>query len=124
MKLLSVTNARAMWIFSLADLNPRGKASENSALLDLGKRYSFVTSPSAADVITAKEKNEPIRYLGGTFAPPQRDPIRVDLLIYRNGVVADSRSSTADSELFLEDMFGLDSKEFGLLPHEGVSMRK
>jgi hypothetical protein len=124
MKLLSVKGARAIWLFPLADLNPRGKASERNGLLEIGKRYQFATSPSPADLVMAREKNLPIRYMSGTFLPPKKDAISIDLQIYRDGIVADSRSSTADSTAFIEDLLTWACKEFGLLPHERVVKHK
>ena len=57
--------------------------------------------------------------LQGAFAPTAREPVLVDLLIYRDGVIADTRSSTADSHAFIADLLEWAETEFDLLPHEG-----
>src|SRR5205823_6607519 len=114
MKLLSVNVARAIWLFPLTDLNPRGKASAKDGLLEIGARYNFAVRPTPLDLITARQKNEAVRFLGGVFAPPQKEPVSIDLEIYRDGVVANTRSNTADSSAFIEDLLIWLAKEFGL----------
>lgn len=106
------------------DLNPRGKSSEKNALLEIGKKYDFSIGPNAADLVVAREKNQPIKYFQGSFKPKKGDAVGVDLLIYRDGIVADTRSSTDDSNAFVDDLLTWASSEFGLLPHAEVVRNK
>lgn len=120
MKLIAINQARAIWLFPLIDLNPRGKASEKAAFTEIAKRYNFTVSPGPVDVVVAREKNQPIKYLQGSFTPKKKQPVTVDMLIYRDGIVADTRSSTADSSEFIGDLLDWAVKEFELLPYEGI----
>lgn len=119
MKLISVEQARAVWLFPLTDLNPRGKAIERNGLTEIRDRYEFASAPSPVDIVAARETQQPLKYLQGRFTPKKRkEAITVDLLLYRDGIIADTRSSTADSDEFIADLLVWASKELGLLPHE------
>lgn len=48
----------------------------------------------------------------------------IDLLIYRDGIVADTRSSTTDSHAFIADLLTWATKELGLVPYEGIVRNK
>lgn len=73
----------------------------------------------------AREKQQPLKYLQGSFTPKKRkEAITVDLLLYRDGIVADTRSSTADSDEFIADLLTWASNELGLLPHEDIVKSK
>lgn len=106
------------------DLNPRGKASEKNAFIEIQKRYDFSIGPNAADLVVAREKNQPIKYFQGSFTPKKGAAVGVDLLIYRDGIVADTRSSTADSHAFIDDLLTWSADEFGMLPHGDIVRHK
>lgn len=124
MKLISVEQARALWLFNLSDLNPRGKATESSALAEIGKRYSFTVYPTPIDLVEAREKSLPLKFGLGTFKPKNGDAVIVDMLIYRDGIMADTRSSTADSTEFIRDLLTWSTTQFGFVDHETVVKTK
>jgi hypothetical protein len=76
------------------------------------------------DLVVAREKNQPLKYLQGTYRPKKGDPVTVDLLVYRDGFVADTRSNTVDSHAFIDDLLTWGTNSFGLLPHEGIARSK
>jgi len=124
MKLLTINQARAIWLFTLSDLNPRGRTSEKSALIEIGNRYKFAVSPNQVDLVVAREKNQPLKYLQGSYAPRKGEAVTIDLLLYRDGIVADTRSTTEDSHAFIDDLLTWAHSEFGLLPHEDIVRNK
>ena len=99
MRILSVPQARVVWIFDLARVNSKGRS-----LLDIihaiGARYRFARFPQhLLDVNSEKA----LEFNSGTFLKDGQD-LRVGLTIYNNGVTADSISSTDISEALLEDL--------------------
>lgn len=123
MKLLSISKARSIWLFPLNDLNPRGKAITGDAMPGMITRYKFAKIPSPLDMQSAREKNEPIKFLGGEFEG-KGGKVVVDFSAYNDGLIADTRSSTRDADLFLEDFLTWISSEFGLLSHHEIVQRK
>lgn len=125
MKLISVEQARAVWLFPLTDLNPRGTAIEKDGLTEIRNRYEFAVAPGPAEIVAARETQQPLKYLQGSFTPKKRkEAITVDLLLYRDGIIADTRSSTTDSDEFIGDLLNWATKELGLLPHEEIVRSK
>jgi hypothetical protein len=112
MKLISVTGARSIWLFDINDLNPRGK-DVNSELLDfLKEAYFFSKVPKSPTDLDPTKKS--LKFEGGRFQIKEEIYISVNLEIYNDGFVADSRSSTRDTDKFVEDLLSLAAKEFSL----------
>lgn len=120
MKIESVVRARSIWLFHSNDLNPYG-LSLQKLIPGLLERYRFVVAPSPKEALEAKEG---IHFRSGTFSKPDGTEIVVDLISYRDGVIADTRSSTEDSDRFLADLLGWTSSEFGLRPIAEIKVRK
>lgn len=112
MELLSTVKARAIWLLDINDLNPRGK--DLGDLIDWIKdAYSFAKAPSS---ITDFEKDtNALAFLNGNFQLRDEFFINVDLRIYNDGLIADTRSSTKDSDVFLADLLTSAAKEFNLV---------
>lgn len=123
MKLLSVQQARSVWLFNLNDLNPRGKAIERDALKEIGSRYQFSTIPDLKALLDARENNKPVIFPDGIFKHGD-DEIGVALLMYRDGFIADTRSSTVACDAFLHDLLTWISEEFLLVHYEKVIRKK
>ena len=119
MKLQSVALARSAWIFQTASLNPRGK-SLVPILYSLVQRYSFVKFPKTAEQMTGKE----VKFENGRFMGTTGENIDVGLTMYNDGFVADSRSTTDDSDLFLLDVLTWLHDECGLASYEEVTLKK
>jgi len=124
MKLLHIIQARSVWLFPINDLNPRGRGVERDASKALAERYKFAGVPDAAAILQARKDNKGIVYQEGIYQSPHGDPINVALTIYTDGLVADTRSSTTDSDHFLNDLLTWLSTDFGLLPHNNIVRRK
>ena len=117
MKLLSIKVARAVWLFPTTDVNPRGKYIY-PLLPALIERYQFSNVPNLQEAI---KKQQGIKLASGAYNLKKKESIAVDLGIYNDGLVGDSRSSTADSEAFLQDCINFAMKEFGLQEPKSVT---
>jgi len=113
MKLINVEIARTVWLFPLSELNPDGR-SMTEALVDFAERYHFKKAPKhALDFDTEKA----LSFEEGEFKNREGRAISVKFRIYNDGIIADSWSSTGDSDDFLEDvMQWLKSKHGFSLP--------
>ena len=106
MKLLNIITARSIWLFSIQDLNPKGSAIESDLIEWLAKTYHFKKYPSSALDFDAQTKT--LSFKGGKFKSGLTDEgkeryVSVDLSIYTDGLVANTRSSTEDGDKFLEE---------------------
>jgi hypothetical protein len=122
MKLLSVQTARSIWVVYLADLNPRG-TNLLSILQPLVTRYNFQVFPTKPEELFGKEINE-IKFLGGNFQKDPQQNIAVNLIIFTWGMVAETRSSTEDSDAFLHDFLTWASAEFLMAQYQEVLRTK
>lgn len=120
MKLLSVNLARSIWLFILNDLNPRGHPIP-SLVNDVVTRYKFSTFPKNPEDFDLQKG---VMFQLGVFQGPDKDPVTAHLTIYNDGFVADTRSSTTDSDEFLEDGFNWLSKEYGYTPIQEIIRSK
>jgi hypothetical protein len=100
MKLVSVDVARTTWLFPLTELNPRG-LSFTKAFLGLAERYDFKKFPRHTGDFDPEAKG--LIFNEGTFKSRDGRDIVVKLTIFTDGILADSWSSTSDSEDFLKD---------------------
>jgi len=110
MKILFVGLARAIWLFDFAAINPSGKSLQG-VIEELAKRYNFGKAPSS--IIDLAEKNS-LAFTAGTFTNSKDIPTLVSLNMYNDGFVADTMSSSNDSDDFLRDLIGWMVSECGL----------
>lgn len=101
MKLLSVSLARSIWLGPMIDYNPRGLRLDSILHQFLIDTYKFRKIPALIDPVKPGDGR---KYQEGEFEV-YGNLIIVDFVIYTDGVVVDSRSSTVHNELFLEDVF-------------------
>ena len=113
MKLRSVKQARAIWLVNYFDLNPYG-TSLFPTIPKIAQKYMFQAVPTKPDEL---ELGKGVNLRGGTFKNDNR-AIAVDLTIYGDGLVADTRSSTDDSDVFLNEFLAWMSMEFGLASYQ------
>lgn len=116
MKLLSIRHARAIWLMPMNDMNPRGKYLL-PLLLGLIDRYKFQDVPNIQEAL---KKQQGIKLTAGVFNAPKAGPIAVDFSIFNDGLVADTRCSTDEAELFIKDLFNWGMKEFGIQVPQSV----
>ncbi|MFZ5453621.1 MAG: hypothetical protein ACOZF2_17315 [Thermodesulfobacteriota bacterium] len=117
MKLLSVLQARSIWVMFLNELNPRG-INLIHLFQPLIARYNFQIFPTKVEDLIGKEVTE-IKFSGGTF-----NNIGIELIIFNWGLVAQTRSSTVDSDAFLNDLLTWVSTEVDVMPYYEVLRTK
>ncbi len=113
MELLSVIRARAIWLLDFQDLNPRGKHIEPELIDWLKDNYHFSKFPSS--ISDVDQQTKAFIFAQGFFQVREEFFISVDLSIYNDGLVADTRSSTKDADAFLEDVLMLAVRDFSLV---------
>ena len=113
MKLLSVNRARSIWIVPLFDLNPFGR-SMFSTIPAVVEKYKFLQAPSKLEEL---DTIKGIKFLGGTFLKNEHE-IHVELTVFADGILAETRSSTDDSDAFLDELLTWQVKEHGIVPYQ------
>ena len=111
MQLLNVIRARSIWLADTFDLNPRGKYIGPSIIELLKDNYHFLKYPASPNDL---DQNNALVFSQGSFQIKKDLVIAVDLSIYQDGVVADTRSSTKETDTFIENTLSLAVKAFGL----------
>ena len=111
MKVLSIHIARSIWLFPTNFLNPNGRTII-PAINGIIDRYSFLEAPVPKEFIGSEKKSLEMKI--GMFATQDDQPIGVSLTIHHDGLVAETRTTTKDSDRFLEDALTFLSNEFGL----------
>ena len=96
MKLLSVPLARSLWFLDIGEVNPRGKNIFVDLVPALIEAYGFKQFPKEGE-----DFKEGMKFTLGTFTNSADDEIQVGLIVYSDGIAADTYSSTKDSEEFL-----------------------
>ncbi len=122
MKLLSVKQARSIWLINLVDLNPRG-LNLLAFLPPLVSRYNFQIYPTKPEEMFGEDIKE-VKFKGGSFQKDPQHNIAVDLTIFNDGFVVDTRSSTKDSDAFLNDFLTWIPTEFDLVPYQEIIKSK
>jgi len=120
MELISVQRARSIWLFDTYDLNPRGKDIGSDLLDWLKDAYQFSKFPASVNDL---DDTKAMYFAGGSFQVREEIFIAVELRVYTDGLVADTRSSTQDTDLFLSDVLQSVAKEFSL-PYRPEIIRK
>jgi hypothetical protein len=111
MQLLNVITARAVWLFDVVELNPRGKALFPDLFEWLKGAYDFQKTPSS---LTDVDETKAFVCSNGQYQAKEEIFVNVDLKIYNDGLIANTQSSTRDAEHFLEDVLISASAEFNL----------
>ncbi|HTY22539.1 MAG TPA: hypothetical protein VMC85_05380 [Desulfomonilaceae bacterium] len=111
MQLISVDIAKAIWLFPLTEMNPTGR-SLTQIFADIRKRYSFQKAPSHSLDYDSETKG--LIFSEGEFINQKGEPILVKLSLFSDGAVAETWSSTTDSEGFLRDVMGWIHSEHGI----------
>jgi len=119
-KLLAVNSARAIWLVRTIFLNPNGR-SLVPAIVGLAGRYKFTKLPPPESLAT-----QPLdmKFENGEFIGATGEPIAVNLSIYDDGLIAETRASTEESDRFLIDVLSWASEEYGLPRHSQLGIEK
>ena len=121
MELLSVQVARVVWLFDTAELNPKGKSIFPEMLEWLKEEYHFAQAPES---VTQLDDTKALAFSRGTFQAEEEIFVDVELKIYGDGLVANTRSSTKDADAFLEDVLRSAAQEFNLAYKPEIVRRK
>ncbi|MGH9327692.1 MAG: hypothetical protein ACRD2B_13565 [Terriglobia bacterium] len=121
MELLNVLNARAAWLFDVNELNPHGKSIFPEIFEWLEDEYHFVKAPKS---ITDVDETKGYSFTQGTFQAKEEIFVTVELNIYTDGLVANSWSSTRNTEAFLENVLKSAADEFSLTFRPDIVTRK
>jgi hypothetical protein len=111
-KSLAVNSARSIWLVRSLRLNPKGR-SLVPTVLGLAERYKFSKLPPANSLAM---QSLDLKFESGVFVAPDGTPLAVNLSILDDGIIAETRASTDESDRFLEDALSWASADYGL-PH-------
>lgn len=111
MQLLNVASARSTWLFDVNDLNPRGKSVMDELIQWLKDAYHFEKAPSSP---TDLDDTKGWAFKRGTFQARDEIFLAVELTIYTDGIIANTWSSTRDTDAFIEDVLESAVKKFAL----------
>lgn len=119
MNLLAVGLARSIWLFQIADWNTHGRAM-HPVFFSLIEQYKFLKVPKLNEIDWQKG----IKFEDGTFKNEAGDELTITLTVYPDGVIADTRSSTQDSDDFLNQALSLISGSFNYPEYQTVLRKK
>jgi len=125
MELLSVGIARCLWFIDTRELNPRGREFQTGLFSALAEKYDFSKAPYDEDDKTPNIKESPgYKFIDGTYSNPAGVEIMVNLTIFDDGLLAETRSSTDDSDAFLNEIVQMAVDEFGLVFKPEMILKK
>ena len=120
MKLLAVRLARSIWLVPQYFLNPQGLYLRPARQL-LKERYGFISVPGDQETLASKEG---LKFADGFFTVGDRVISITNMTLHADGIVVDTRSSTADSDAFLNDALTAICREFGLPSHTELPAKR
>jgi hypothetical protein len=120
MKLRSIKLARSIWLVYLVDLNPRG-VYDYSIIRPMIDKYKFIKVPTKVEEF---DLTKGCVFGDGSFQKDSQHNIGFDLTLFNDGLVVDTRSSTEDSDAFLNDFLTWIAAEFGMVPYQEVLRHK
>ncbi len=110
MELARVNEARAAWLFDIEELNPLGRPM-GDIFRALAARYKFAQIPDLGNPVPGRN----LKFLDGRFEfGPGPIEASVDLEVFRDGIVAISRSDTAHSDALIDDVLHWMRREYGV----------
>lgn len=121
MDLLSVNLARSVWLFNIDELNPHGKNILADLVDWLKETYHFEKGPDSLDALN---ENKGLVLLNGEFQVRPEIFVQTNLTIFLDGIVAETRSSTSDTDAFVADALELATKEFSLTRRSDLIRQK
>jgi hypothetical protein len=110
-----------MWLGSLNDLNPHGKANPGFRA-DLKERYQFQVIPNS--LYEAIKTTQLASFEAGVYTTKRKEQISMSVSLATGGIIADCRSSTADADEFLEDLLVWACEKYGLEDYRSILRSK
>ncbi len=123
MKLLSIKQARSIWLIYLIEINPRG-LNLYTLIKPMIEKYKFKIYPTKPEELGFGKETREIKFSGGSFEKDPQHNIGFDLTIYNDGLTLDTRSSTDDSDTILNEFLTWISTEIDLVPYQEVLRSK
>ena len=120
MKLLSIKQARSIWLIYLLELNPRGR-NPLPLISAMIAKYNFLQSPGKPEEF---DLSKGVKFGNGSFQKGVEHEIVIDLTFFNDGIIADTRSSTKDSDAFLDEFLNWISGEFWFVPYREIIRKK
>lgn len=109
MKILSIRSARSIWLVPSTFLNPNGKYLRPS-LPGLVERYKFERLPPPG---ASEMEKDGLKFESGAFTAADGTQIALNFTIHADGLVVESRSSTANNDAFLTEVLAWISSAHG-----------
>lgn len=125
MKLLHVKQARSIWLFDVADLNPSGADLMEDLIDFIKERYEFANASDYKELISkaGAGKQDSLSFQRGSFQFSDDSFIEVSsLAVHNDGIVADTVASTEVSDQFAKDLLVSVAEAFDL-PYEPSMIR-
>ncbi len=98
MEIIKVQLGRAVWLFDLEELNPRGAALFPEVFAGFIKTYQFAVVPTTQEI----QAGGSLYFKQGRF-PYEQSSVAVDFEMHNDGLVANTRHSTEAAHAFLQD---------------------
>jgi len=111
MQLLNVVTARSIWLFDIAELNPRGKALFPDLFDWLKDVYNFQKVPTSLEDVDATKA---LVFANGQYQAREEVFVHVELKMYNDGLIANTVSSTRETDRFLDAVLVSAAAEFNL----------
>ena len=106
----------------MSDLNPEGFNVNNLVYQFLKETYKFQRVSSLDEL---SDPNEPDKFENGEFRiSDDEPPILVSVSIHNDGLIADTISSTLNSEKFLKDLYAKFSRVFKMPDPQSLLRKK
>ncbi|HEY0322439.1 MAG TPA: hypothetical protein VGC66_15900 [Pyrinomonadaceae bacterium] len=117
MELRAITIARVIAFIPTEELDPLGKVNTREFMPALVEKYGFLKYPTNYEDF---DESKGITLEGGRWNDTNIDKV----VIYRNGLQVDTRSSTKDSEQILEESLTWAATNYGLTFNPDMIRRK
>jgi hypothetical protein len=101
MKLLNIITARTVWLFDALELNPYGRKYEPNIFNWAQSKYKFEKVPES---ILDTDESKALVFSRGNFKVNDELSISIDMKVFNDGIIADSRSSTRHTDAFIDQV--------------------
>lgn len=117
MQLAAILLARSLWFVESFDLNPRGEAYYPDIVAQVVEKCGFIKFPQKAEDF---DEEKGVEFIGGKWGN-----VTIEMLkIYRNGLLVDTRASTAESDRILDEALNWAASKLGVEYHPKMIARR
>jgi hypothetical protein len=122
MKLLSIANSKAIWLFSTLDLNPKG-ASMEGLMAAVQERYQFKVIPTIAQLVEFATNKTALRFAMGDFQLGD-EKFGIALTYYADGLMVETRAGTTIADDCLADLLQWATNTYSTTDYKALKIRK